>query len=119
MAKSPFMLSPITNEPQHWLSAKKEDCIKGDPKNDHHKQTRENGRGASAAREAVMQGKAALATSCYCREFKDVEYLAHITAQVAELLLENPLPSGVFLNLNMPNLTREQNMPFAYAPMGW
>ena len=74
---------------------------------------------ASAAREAVMQGKAALATSCYCREFKDVEYLAHITAQVAELLLETPLPSGVFLNLNMPNLTREQNMPFAYAPMGW
>ena len=74
---------------------------------------------ASAAREAAMQGKAALAASCYCREFRDVEYLARITAQTAELLLENPLPKGAFLNLNMPNLTREQPMPVEFAPMGW
>ena len=74
---------------------------------------------ASAAREAAMQGRAALAASCYCREFKDVEYLARITAQTAELLLENPLPKGAFLNLNMPNLTREQPMPVEFAPMGW
>ena len=73
----------------------------------------------AAAREAALQGKQALATSCYCRRFRDVEYLAEYTAQVAEKLMENPLPKGVFMNLNMPNHTREQEMEVQAAPMGW
>lgn len=73
---------------------------------------------ASAAREAAIQGKAALAASCYCREFRDVDYLAEMTLRAAELLMQNPLPKGVFLNLNMPNYTRERHMPMIAAPMG-
>lgn len=74
---------------------------------------------ASAAREAAMGGKPALASSCYCREFKDVECLARFTAQVAERLMAHPLPGGVFLNLNMPNTQRGQAMPLQVAPMSW
>lgn len=73
----------------------------------------------AAAREAAVQGKQALATSCYCRKFRDVEYLADYTACVAEKLMENPLQKGVFLNLNMPNVTRETGMKTKAAPMGW
>lgn len=73
----------------------------------------------AAAREAAVQGRQALATSCYCRKFRDVEHLAEYTVKIAEKLMENPLPKGVFLNLNMPNVTREQGMPVQAAPMGW
>ena len=74
---------------------------------------------ASAAREAAIQGRQALAASCFCREFRDVELLAEYTVRVAEKLMENPLPKGVFLNLNMPNLQRGQEMCVDVAPMGW
>ena len=73
----------------------------------------------AAAREAALQGKQALAASCYCRRFRDVAFLAEYTVQVAEKLMENPLPKGTFLNLNMPNVTREQGMTAEAAPMGW
>ena len=73
----------------------------------------------AAAREAALQGKQALASSCYCRKFRDVEYLAEYTVKIARQLMENPLPKGVFLNLNMPNTTREQDMQVQAAPMGW
>ncbi len=74
---------------------------------------------ASAAREAAIQGKQALAASCYCRQFNDVDFLAEYAAAVAETLLENPLPKGTFLNLNMPNLRRGEEVVVDAAPMGW
>lgn len=74
---------------------------------------------ASAAREAAIQGRQALAVSCYCREFKDVEYLAEYAAIVAQYLYENPLPKGTFLNLNLPNASRGETFELDTAPLGW
>ena len=73
----------------------------------------------AAAREAALQGKQALASSCYCRKFRDAAFLAEYTAEIAEKLMENPLPKGTFLNLNMPNNLRQWGMQVQAAPMGW
>ena len=74
---------------------------------------------AAAAREAAIQGKQALAVSCYCRRFRDAGYLAEFAVQVAEKLIREPLPKGVFMNLNLPNVERGRKITVEAAPMGW
>ena len=61
---------------------------------------------AAAAREAAIQGVPALASSCWGKEFRDADYLAELTVRCAEALFARPLPEGIFLNLNLPNVQR-------------
>lgn len=74
---------------------------------------------AAAAREAAIQGKPALAASCWGKAFRDAAYLAEISVRVAEALAERPLPAGTFLNLNLPNAARGEAVPIETAPLGW
>lgn len=79
---------------------------------------------AAAAREAVMNGRAAMAVSCAIRPgekwcFRDAVYLAEYAVKVMEQLAAHPLPRGVFLNLNLPNLMRGEDFHPGAAPLGW
>ena len=78
----------------------------------------------AAAREAAMNGRAAMAVSCAIRPgekwgFRDATYLAEYAVKVMEHLAANPLPRGVFLNLNLPNLARGEDFRLGAAPLGW
>ena len=65
-----------------------------------------------------MQGRPAMAASCYCKTFRDVDRLAELTVKIAEHLMEEPLPRGVFLNVNFPNYRPEETTRFCTAPLG-
>jgi 5'-nucleotidase len=62
----------------------------------------------SAAMEGVFMGIPAFAISLAGRDPFDFSVAASFAASLAETLLERPLPGRTFLNVNVPNLPREQ-----------
>jgi 5'-nucleotidase len=58
----------------------------------------------AAAREAALLGLASLAVSVNCHEPAFLEEAAAFIEGLAGLVREKGLPSGVFLNVNIPNL---------------
>lgn len=58
----------------------------------------------AAAREAALAGVAAMAVSIEGYETDHVDDAAHVCVQIAEIVSQNGLPAGTFLNINMPNI---------------
>jgi len=58
----------------------------------------------SAATEGAMMGLTSMAVSLNSYQTRQFETAAHITAALVDILLENPLPHGVSLNVNVPAL---------------
>lgn len=61
----------------------------------------------SAAMEGVILGCPAIAVSLNCSREDDEEYYetaAHLVCTVIEWMKSNPLPKGVLLNINVPNV---------------
>jgi len=62
-----------------------------------------------AAREGAMQGLTAFSISLNCNGGeKHLETAILIAQRTADLLLRNPLPPNIFLNINVPNLPKEE-----------
>ena len=77
----------------------------------------------AAAREAALKGLPALATSLYITDWgKQTPFhysdAAQVTIEVARALLADPLPTGIFLNLNVPDLPRDQIKGVRSAAIG-
>ncbi len=62
----------------------------------------------SAAIEAAIHGIPSLAASLGTFRSPDFAFAAETTAAFARRLLTSPLPPGITLNLNVPNLPRDQ-----------
>lgn len=58
----------------------------------------------AAAREAVISGLPAISVSMEADEQGDFATAARFVAQLAKAVMERGLPSGVFLNVNLPDL---------------
>ncbi len=62
-----------------------------------------------AAREGAMQGLTAFSISLNCDGGeKHLETAILVAKRAADLLLRNPLPPHIFLNINVPNLPKEK-----------
>jgi 5'-nucleotidase len=57
----------------------------------------------SAATEGAMMGLTSMAVSIDSYQTRHFETAAHITAELVALLIKNPLPPGVSLNVNVPD----------------
>jgi 5'-nucleotidase len=62
----------------------------------------------SAAREASIMDIPAIAVSVASHEAKDFTYAAEISAKLAEMVLKNGLEKGTLLNVNVPDLPRNE-----------
>jgi 5'-nucleotidase len=75
----------------------------------------------AAAREAVLQGVPAIAVSLYIRAGQTERHW-DVAAQLATDLVRkcaaNGLPPGVFLNLNVPNVSRDALRGVRITPLG-
>ncbi|MDR2514524.1 MAG: 5'/3'-nucleotidase SurE [Christensenellaceae bacterium] len=73
----------------------------------------------SAAMEGVFQGRPALAFSVRTRgNFHNSAYCGEVSAEIFEAFLQDPLPLGCLLNVNLPNLQQGDRPQIAVAPLG-
>lgn len=76
----------------------------------------------AAAREAALNGLPAIAVSLHLSDTDDgtvhYETAALVAVDIARQLLQDPLPPGVFLNINAPNLARPDLAGVCVAPLG-
>ena len=75
----------------------------------------------AAAREAALSGLPALAVSLYTEsggEQRHWETAGHFVRLVVEKMLKRPMPQGILLNLNVPNLPIDEVAALVAAPMG-
>ena len=74
-----------------------------------------------AAREAALNGIPSLAVSLDLSQGTDAlhfETAAEIAMQVVSRMQKNPLPRGIYLNLNVPNLPMDRVVGIAACPLG-
>jgi 5'-nucleotidase len=62
----------------------------------------------AAAKEAALYNVAAIAVSIQGCQAADYDHAAHFTAQLAENICKKGLPSGTFLNVNIPDIPMEK-----------
>jgi len=62
----------------------------------------------SAAREAAIMNVPAMAISITSHDAKNFDYAAKFTAELTKLVAKNKLPTGTLLNVNIPDLPKEQ-----------
>ncbi len=62
----------------------------------------------SAAREAAIMDVPAIAISVTDHAVKDFEYAGKVAQHVTKLVVENGLPNGTLLNVNIPNLPESE-----------
>lgn len=62
----------------------------------------------SAAREAAIMDVPAVAVSVASHDAKHFEYAAQVSTRLAELVVKNGLPNGTLLNINIPDLPKEE-----------
>lgn len=62
----------------------------------------------SAAREAAIMNVPAMAISITSHDAKNFDYAAKLTAELTKLVAKNKLPTGTLLNVNIPDLPKEQ-----------
>jgi 5'-nucleotidase len=62
----------------------------------------------SAAREAAIMDVPSLAISITNHDAKNFEYAAKLSADLTQLVAKNKLPTGTLLNVNIPDLPKEQ-----------
>ncbi len=72
----------------------------------------------SAASEATVLGIPAIAFSLCTYENPHWETAAHVVTKVVKKYMENPLPSGTLLNVNIPNIPLNQLKGMKAACMG-
>lgn len=75
----------------------------------------------AAAREAALSGLPALAVSLVTEgggHHKHWETAGALAAQVLQKMLASPLPTGIVINLNVPNLPLSEIAGLIAAPMG-
>ncbi|MFT4978510.1 MAG: 5'-nucleotidase [Myxococcota bacterium] len=77
----------------------------------------------AAAREAALKGVPAIASSLHITDWDPestfhYDTAAQVTVEVARSLLADPLPPGVFLNVNVPDLPRAEIKGLRPAPIG-
>lgn len=77
----------------------------------------------AAAREAALKGVPAVASSLYVTDWDPdstfhYDVAAEVAVEVALRLVKEPLPPGVFLNLNVPDVPRDQIKGIRAAPVG-
>ncbi|MDR3085709.1 MAG: 5'/3'-nucleotidase SurE [Christensenellaceae bacterium] len=75
----------------------------------------------SAAMEGVFQRRPALAFSVYSggKGFINSAYCGEISAEIFDSFLQNPLPPGCLLNVNLPNLEAGERPEVVVAPLGF
>ncbi len=62
----------------------------------------------SAAREAAIMDIPSLAVSVTSHDAKEYDYAAQIAGKLAQLVVKNGLEKGTLLNVNVPNLPKEE-----------
>ncbi len=75
----------------------------------------------AAAREAVLQGVPAIAVSLYIRggqTSRHWDVAAALAADLVQKCVANALPPGVFLNLNVPNVSEDELKGVKVTPLG-
>ena len=76
----------------------------------------------AAAREAALRGLPAVAVSLFITDFDDsdthYDTAAQAAVEICRSLLADPLPPGVFLNINAPDVPRAQVKGVRVAPVG-
>jgi len=58
----------------------------------------------SAAKEAALYGLPAIAVSVTGRDWCNYDLAARFAGQLADVVIQNGLPAGTFLNVNVPNV---------------
>ncbi len=72
----------------------------------------------AAAIEAVMAGLPAVSVSLDSYDQQDFEFAARVAAQVVKQIAERGLPSGVFLNVNVPCRSVQEIVGVAVTRLG-
>ncbi len=72
----------------------------------------------SAAREAAIMDVPAIAVSIASHEVKHFEFAAETAARFAKLVHEKGIQQGTLLNINVPDLPREEILGFALTKQG-
>lgn len=71
----------------------------------------------AAAHEAALLGYPAVAVSCCRMDAAHFDTAAHVALRAAERLVQNPLPFGVVLNINVPDLPLDGLRGVRCAPL--
>ena len=68
--------------------------------------------------EAALRGIPAIALSYACEKTREFPYVEPLISPIIEYLQEHPLPSGSFLNVNLPHLQEKEFKGFKMTRQG-